>query len=82
MTKSKLRREGFILVQKPESISRQKLKAKTEAEIMEEWCLLASSFLMHTLPRGGTAHSRLGPLPSIINQGNCSQTNTDRQFSN
>lgn len=42
MTKSKLRREGFILVQKPESISRQKLKAKTEAEIMEECCLLAS----------------------------------------
>jgi hypothetical protein len=49
-------------------MSDQELKAETEAEIMGEFCLLAhgwfSLFLdanQDHLPRGGAAHSGLGP---------------------
>lgn len=74
----------------------RKLEKGIEAEVMEECCLLAWSsvawsscflilLLQDHLPRGGTTHSRLGPLTSIVSQENalmaCSRDSLVEEYS-
>lgn len=65
------------------------LKAGTEAEIMQEYCLLVCSscklsplfyIIQDHQPRGGPAHSRRNPLSSIIDQENVPQTSLQANF--
>lgn len=83
MTKSNSRKKGFDSSYNTQVTlhhcgkSGQALKAGTEAEALEEHCLLACSswhsqpaFLQNHQHRGGTFHSGLDPPTSIIKQEN------------
>lgn len=53
-----------------EGKSERELKARTEAEVMEKHCLLASSACSLLQPRSGTTHNRLDLLTSNMHQEN------------
>lgn len=76
MTKNNVERKGFIISASNSQVTPHRWGKSVYLEAMKESCSLACSsrpahlLSYESLLRGGSIHAELGPLLSVINQGN------------